>query len=53
MDKKTYFTDNYQKLGTDPMAYGWYQLQMVLVVYEVPARSFQQVLDDLPKNRYE
>jgi hypothetical protein len=53
MDKKTYFTDNYQKLGTDPMAYGWYQLQMVLVVYDEPARSFQQVLDDLPKNRYE
>jgi Domain of unknown function (DUF4440) len=53
MDKKTYFTDNYQKLGTDPMAYGWYQLQMVLVVYDEPARSFQQALDDLPKNRYE
>jgi hypothetical protein len=53
MDKKTYFTDNYQKLGTDPMAYGWYQRQMVLVVYDEPARSFQQVLDDLPKNRYE
>ena len=53
MDKKTYFTDNYQKLGTDPMAYGWYQLQMGLVVYDEPARSFQQVLDDLPKNRYE
>jgi len=53
MEKKTYFTDNYQKLGTDPLAYGWYQLQMVLVVYDEPARSFQQVLDDLPKNRYE
>jgi hypothetical protein len=26
---------------------------MVLVVYDEPARSFQQVLDDLPKNRYE
>lgn len=53
MDKKTYFTDNYHKLATDPMAYGCYQLQMVLVVYDEPARSFQQVLDDLPKNRYE
>jgi hypothetical protein len=53
IDKKTYFTDNYQKLGTDPMAYGWYQLQMVLIVYDEPVRSFQQVLDALPKNRYE
>jgi hypothetical protein len=53
IDKKTYFTDNYQKLGTDPLAYGWYQLQMVLIVYDEPARSFQQVLDALPKNRYE
>jgi hypothetical protein len=53
IDKKTYFTDNYQKLGADPMAYGWYQLQMVLVVYDEPVRSFQQVLDALPKNRYE
>lgn len=53
VDKKTYFTDNYQKLGTDPMAYGWYQLQMVLIVYDEPVRSFQQVLDALPKNRYE
>ena len=53
IDEKTYFTDNYQKLGTDPMAYGWYQLQMVLIVYDEPARSFQQVLDALPNNRYE
>ena len=53
VDKKTYFTENYQTLGQDPMAYGWYQLQMVLLVYDEPARSFQQVLDALPKNRYE
>ena len=53
VDEKTYFTENYQTLGQDPMAYGWYQLQMVLLVYDEPARSFQQVLDDLPKNRYE
>ena len=52
-DKKTYFTDNYQKLGIDPLAYGWYQLQMVIEVYDQPAQTFQQVLDDLPKNRYE
>jgi hypothetical protein len=53
MDKKAYFTENYAKLGKDPMAYGWYQLQMVLVVYDEPVKSFQQVLDALPKNRYE
>jgi hypothetical protein len=53
IDKKTYFTENYAKLGVDPMAYGWYQLQMVIQVYDEPARSFQQVLDQLPKNRYE
>ena len=53
VDKKTYFTQNYQTLGQDPMAYGWYQLQMVLLVYDEPARSFQQVLDALPANRYE
>ncbi len=53
VDKKTYFTENYQTLGQDPMAYGWYQLQMVLLVYDEPVRSFQQVLDALPKNRYE
>ena len=52
-DKKTYFTENYRKLGSDPLAYGWYQLQMVLVVYDEPARSFQQVLDALPRERYE
>jgi hypothetical protein len=53
VDKKTYFTDNYQKLGTDPLAYGWYQLQMVIEVYDERAQTFQQVLDALPKNRYE
>ncbi len=53
VDKKTYFTDNYEKLGVDPLAYGWYQLQMVIQVYDEPARSFQRVLDALPSNRYE
>jgi hypothetical protein len=52
-DKKTYFTENYSKLGADPLAYGWYQLQMVIQVYDEPARTFQQLLDQLPKNRYE
>lgn len=35
------------------MACGWCQLQMVLIVYDEPARSFQQVIDALPENRYE
>ena len=52
-DKKTFFTENYTQLGRDPLAYGWYQLQMVIVVYDEPAQSFQQVLDGLPKNKYE
>jgi hypothetical protein len=52
-DKKTFFTENYAQLGTNPLAYGWYQLQMVIVVYDEPAQSFQQVLDGLPKNKYE
>jgi hypothetical protein len=53
VDRKTYFTENYDKLGTDPMAYGWYHLQMVLLVYEEPVQSFQQVLNTLPKNTYQ
>ena len=52
-DKKAFFTDHYVELGSNPLAYGWYQLQMVLVVYDEPARSFQQVLDGLPKLRYQ
>ena len=53
IDKKSYFTDNYEKLSTDPVGYGWYQLQMVLVVYDEPKQTFQQVLNELPKNRFE
>jgi hypothetical protein len=53
IDKKTYFTENYERLGNDPIAYGWYQLQMVLVVYDEPLRSFLQKLNELLKNRYE
>lgn len=53
LDKKTYFTNNYRKLGTDPQAYGWYQLQMVILVYDEPAATFEQVLNKLPANRYE
>jgi hypothetical protein len=52
-DKKTYFTENYQKLGSDPLAYGWYQLQMVIMAYDEPASSFQQVVESLPRERYE
>ena len=51
-DPKAYFTQNYLKLASDPVAYGWYQLYMVLSVYDEPANSFQQVLNTLPALRY-
>ncbi len=47
-----YLTQNYLKLAADPLAYGWYQLNMVISVYDEPARSFHQVLDTLPALRY-
>ena len=54
VDKKTYFTENYQDTWAGPDG-----VRVVsaadggLLVYDEPARSFQQVLDTLPKNRYE
>ena len=47
-----YLTQNYLKLAADPLAYGWYQLHMVVSVYDEPAKSFEQVLDTLPALRY-
>ena len=52
-DPKRYFTQNYLKLVSDPLAYGWYQLYMVVSVYNEPPKSFQQTMDDLPKIRYD
>ena len=51
-DPKRYFTQNYLKLSADPVAYGWYQLYMVITVYDEPPKSFQQILDTLPKVQY-
>jgi hypothetical protein len=52
-DPKRYLTENYARLGSDPVAYGWYQLYMVITVYDETPKSFQQTLDSLPKLRYD
>lgn len=52
LDPRRYFSDNYDKLGVDPVAYGWFQLYMVISVYDEPAKSFQQIMDGLPDVRY-
>jgi hypothetical protein len=52
LDPKRYFSDNYDKLGADPVAYEWFQLYMVISVYDEPAKSFQQTMDDIPNVRY-
>ena len=51
-DPRRYFSDNYDRLGVDPVAYGWFQLYMVISVYDEPAKSFQQAMDGLPNVRY-
>jgi hypothetical protein len=50
---QTFFTREYDKLTEDPTAYGWFQLQMVILVYdEEPTVSFQQAIDRLPRENY-
>jgi hypothetical protein len=50
---RTFFTREYDKLTEDPNAYGWFQLQMVISVYdEMPTVSFQQAIDRLPAENY-
>lgn len=52
-DSRTFFTREYDKLSEDPNAYGWFQLQMVVLVYdENPMLSFQQAIDQLPPENY-
>ncbi len=52
-DARAFFTRQYQKLAENPNAYGWFQLQMVILVYEEkPALSFQQAIDKLPSENY-
>ena len=52
LDPSRYFSDNYETLGVDPVAYGWFQLYMVISVCDEPAKSFQQIMDGLPSVRY-
>ncbi len=50
---KHFFTREYEKISDDPNVYGWFQLQMVILVYdEQPALSFQQAIDQLPSENY-
>jgi hypothetical protein len=52
-DARAFFTREYDKLTEDPNAYGWFQLQMVILVYEEkPALSFQQAINKLPSENY-
>ncbi len=50
---KLFFTREYKRIADDPNAYGWFQLQMVILAYdEKPALSFQQAIDKLPAENY-
>jgi hypothetical protein len=52
-DARAFFTREYDRLTEDPNAYGWFQLQMVISVYdEQPIVSFQQAIDKLPTENY-
>lgn len=52
-DPKRYFSENYRKLGADPLAYGWYQLYMVMTVYDEPQKTFQETMNALPALKYD
>jgi hypothetical protein len=50
---RRFFTREYKRISDDPNAYGWFQLQMVILAYdEQPALSFQQAIDKLPSENY-
>ena len=50
---RLFFTSEYNKIADDPNAYGWFQLQMVILAYdEKPTLSFQQAIDKLPAENY-
>lgn len=51
-DMQTYFAANYEKLGQDPNVYGWFLLQSVVLAYDEPPRTFQQVIDRLPTETF-
>lgn len=49
-----FFTRQYAKLAEDPNAYGWFQLQMVILAYdERPTSSFQHAINRLPAENYD
>jgi hypothetical protein len=51
---RVFFTREYNKLAEDPNTYGWFQLHMVISVYdELPPVGFQQAIDRLPAENYE
>jgi hypothetical protein len=52
-DTKRYFSENYRKLGADPVAYGWYQLYMVVTVYDEAPKTFQETMNALPALQYD
>lgn len=53
-DAQHYFAREYAKLAKDPSAYGWFQLEMVILAYdERPTSSFQQVINTLPTENYD
>lgn len=53
-EPRHYFTRQYAKLAEDPNAYGWFQLQMVILAYdERPMRSYQRTLSNLPAENYQ
>jgi len=52
-DMQTFFAANYEKLGQDPQAYGWFLLQSVIIAYDEPPKSFQSVLDALPTYNFD
>lgn len=50
---RRFFAREYKQIADDPNAYGWFQLQMVILAYdEHPALSFQQAIDKLPTENY-
>jgi hypothetical protein len=52
-DMQTFFAANYEKLGQDPQAYGWFLLQSVILAYDEPPKSFQTVLYELPTYNFD
>lgn len=49
-----YFARAYWQLTENPDKYGWFQLQMVIAVYdEKPNKPFLQILNELPAKNFD